>query len=84
MPPSPSNMHFRGVGFFPNERRPRVFWCGVEASPNLAELAADIERALEPLGFPPRRAPSCRISRWRDFKSAKAFAKLVQAGSHEH
>jgi 2'-5' RNA ligase len=44
-------MHFRGVGFFPDERRPRVMWCGVEASPNLAELAAGVESALEPLGI---------------------------------
>ncbi len=48
----PVEMQFRGVGFFPNARRPRVVWCGVEASENLAEIAAGIERALEPLGIP--------------------------------
>jgi 2'-5' RNA ligase len=48
----PVDMQFRGLGFFPNERRPRVLWCGVEASPNLAELAASVERALVPLGIP--------------------------------
>jgi len=47
----PIEMQFRGLGFFPNERRPRVLWCGVEASPNLAELAAAVERALVPLGI---------------------------------
>jgi RNA 2',3'-cyclic 3'-phosphodiesterase len=47
----PVDMHFRGVGFFPNDKRPRVVWCGIEASPNLAQLAAQIERALEPLGI---------------------------------
>jgi RNA 2',3'-cyclic 3'-phosphodiesterase len=46
----PIEMQFRGVGFFPNERRPRVIWCGVEASPNLAGLVAQIEDSLEPLG----------------------------------
>ncbi|MGH9738080.1 MAG: RNA 2',3'-cyclic phosphodiesterase, partial [Candidatus Acidiferrales bacterium] len=25
----PIELHFRGVGFFPNERRPRVVWCGI-------------------------------------------------------
>ncbi len=39
----PVEMQFRGLGFFPNERRPRVAWCGVEGSSNLAKLAADIE-----------------------------------------
>lgn len=48
----PVKLHFRGVGFFPNERRPRVVWCGVKASPNLAQIAADVDRALEPLGIP--------------------------------
>lgn len=48
----PVELHFRGAGFFPNSRCPRVVWCGVEASPNLARMAADIESALEPLGIP--------------------------------
>ena len=47
----PVEMRFRGVGFFPNERRPRVFWCGIEATPNLAELAKEIDGALVPLGI---------------------------------
>src|SRR5713226_9629436 len=28
----PIEMSFRGVGCFPNERRPRVLWAGIEAS----------------------------------------------------
>lgn len=42
---------FRGAGFFPNERHPRVFWAGVEASPNLAELARAVDAQLAPLGI---------------------------------
>jgi RNA 2',3'-cyclic 3'-phosphodiesterase len=48
---APVEVRFRGLGFFPNERRPRVAWCGVQSSPNLAPLAAAIEAALEPLGI---------------------------------
>jgi 2'-5' RNA ligase len=48
---SPVEMSFRGTGFFPNERRPRVFWAGIDASPNLAHIAAEIEAQLEPLGI---------------------------------
>ena len=44
--------HFRGLGFFPNEKRPRVLWAGLEASPNLATLAADIDARLEKVGIP--------------------------------
>jgi RNA 2',3'-cyclic 3'-phosphodiesterase len=48
---APVEARFRGCGFFPNERRPRVLWIGVEASPNLAGLAATVEAGLEPLGI---------------------------------
>ena len=48
-------LDFRGVGFFPNERRPRVFWAGIEASANLARLASDIDRATGKLGVPPEK-----------------------------
>ena len=47
----PVELQFRGIGFFPNERSPRVIWCGMAASANLAPLAADIERVLEALGI---------------------------------
>lgn len=50
---APVEMQYRGIGFFPDARRPRVLWCGVEASPNLAELAAAIGSAVEPLGVAP-------------------------------
>ena len=47
----PIEAAFRGIGWFPNARRPRVFWAGVEADEGLAALAAEIEHALEPLGI---------------------------------
>lgn len=55
--PSPVEMSFRGLGFFPDARRPRVFWAGIEPSPNLGEIAAGVERALELLGFPLEARP---------------------------
>lgn len=48
----PVALEFRGLGFFPNEKRPRVFWVGMEASPNLKVLAEDIDQRLHGLGFP--------------------------------
>jgi RNA 2',3'-cyclic 3'-phosphodiesterase len=48
----PVDMSFHGVGFFSDEHRPRVFWCGVKSSTKLTELAATVQRALEPLGIP--------------------------------
>ncbi len=48
----PVELRFRGLGFFPNDKRPRVFWAGIEASPNLAPVAAEIDKRLEKLGIP--------------------------------
>jgi RNA 2',3'-cyclic 3'-phosphodiesterase len=50
---SPVKMNFRGTGFFPAPKRPRVLWIGIESSPNLAEIAAEIEARLEALGIAP-------------------------------
>jgi 2'-5' RNA ligase len=53
----PVTLDFRGLGFFPNEKHPRVFWAGIEASPNLKTLASDIEISLEKQGFPRDKRP---------------------------
>lgn len=47
----------QGFGFFPGAKRPRVFWAGLEAPPALARLAAQVENALAPHGFPPENRP---------------------------
>jgi 2'-5' RNA ligase len=41
----------KGFGFFPGDGRPRVFWAGLEAPPELSQLAARVETAMEALGF---------------------------------
>ncbi len=48
----PVELHFRGLGFFPDAKRPRVVWAGVAGSQNLAAIAADIDRGLAELGVP--------------------------------
>jgi 2'-5' RNA ligase len=53
----PVTLEFRSLGFFPNERHPRVFWAGMEASANLKALAEDIDRSVHPLGFPLEERP---------------------------
>lgn len=42
----------QGFGFFPGAKRPRVFWAGLAAPPELAGLAAQVESAMAQLGFP--------------------------------
>jgi RNA 2',3'-cyclic 3'-phosphodiesterase len=53
----PVTLDFSGVGFFPDERRPRVFWAGMNASANLGELAKEVDRQVHLLGFPLENRP---------------------------
>ena len=45
------------LGVFPNGRRPRVVWVGVDADETLSLLRENIERALGALGFERDRRP---------------------------
>ena len=47
-----AEIQFRGHGFFPTAKSARVFWIGMEAGPQLAQLAATIEGKMEALGIP--------------------------------
>jgi RNA 2',3'-cyclic 3'-phosphodiesterase len=51
-PLAPFQLIFAGLGFFPDAKRPRTFWAGVDGGPKLARLASAIEDALAPLGIP--------------------------------
>jgi RNA 2',3'-cyclic 3'-phosphodiesterase len=53
----PVTLEFCGLGFFPNERRPRVFWAGMDAPPNLQPLAQAVDRGLHAIGFPLEERP---------------------------
>jgi RNA 2',3'-cyclic 3'-phosphodiesterase len=55
--PKPVTLDFGGLGFFPNEKRPRVFWVGMASSTNLPALAADIDGAMHRFGFPLEARP---------------------------
>ena len=49
----PVELAIGGIGAFPNPRRPRVVWMGVERSPRLELIAHELEEAIAPLGFEP-------------------------------
>jgi 2'-5' RNA ligase len=77
----PIELHFRGMGFFPNEHRPRAFWCGIAASPILAELAANIDRALVPLGVEAETRPFAPHLTVARFKSDEGIREVVHAAN---
>jgi len=46
------SLAFRGYGFFPTTRAPRVFWLGIEANEDLPNLATQVDTALATLATP--------------------------------
>ncbi len=86
MAPSPTFppivLRFAGLGFFPNARRPRVFWAGVEAGPQLAALAGAIEAKLDPLGIPAEKRdfhPHLTMARIEAPQGTQALVAAVEA-----
>ena len=53
----PFDVSFRGYGFFPTAKSPRVFWVGIESGPQLADLAKSVDLALARLGVPEETRP---------------------------
>jgi len=55
---SPFRMSLRGVGVFPNHRRPRVVWAGVDGGvEELTAIFRDLEPRLVELDFRPESRP---------------------------
>jgi 2'-5' RNA ligase len=73
----PVELHFRGLGFFPNEEHPRVLWANMEASPNVKSLAGDVDCALEILGFPGEQRPFTPHLTLARFPSPRILDKLL-------
>lgn len=85
----PTVLAFRGHGFFPTARAARVFWIGIEADANLAELARRVDEACASLGmareertFSPHltlaRGKSGAPGRRRDDRPNRKFERLQQ------
>ena len=76
----------RGVGVFPDIRKPRVIWVGLD-SKELAALAREVESAMERIGFA-REArpfqPHLTLGRWRDpIKPAAELCREIERRKDE-
>jgi len=63
------SVEIKGLGFFPDGRRPRVFWAGVAAPSELAQLAARVEDTLHKVGFARETrsfSPHLTLARFRE------------------
>lgn len=75
------DVSFEGVGGFPNLRRPRVVWLGMDASPSLARLAGNLDGVGALVGVPlesrPFR-PHVTLARAKAPLTPGSGARLVQ------
>ena len=54
---SPIDISIGGIGAFPNPRRARVVWVGVQAPAQLARLQQTVEKEAAGVGIPPEERP---------------------------
>jgi 2'-5' RNA ligase len=81
----PVLLTFRGLGFFPDDRRPHVLWAGVNASADLAELAAAVGTALAPLGIAHEErafSPHLTLARFDESRVLEALQDAVKKAGH--
>ncbi len=70
-----------GFGFFPDARRPRVFWAGVAAPPELASLASRVDECMAKLGFVREErafSPHLTLARFKIPKGQPALQALAE------
>ncbi len=53
----PINVPLAGLGFFPQTKRPRVFWVNAENTPPLRRLVSGLDARLSTLGIAPEVRP---------------------------
>ena len=82
LPSRPSiDVSIAKVGFFPHERSPRVFWCGIEA-PGLETLATDTEGAAASLGVERETraySPHLTLARIKDRVDMRPLQQAIAA-----
>jgi RNA 2',3'-cyclic 3'-phosphodiesterase len=86
---APFRLRAKGIGFFPNERQPRVIWVGFEDSENiLVNLQLCVERTLTPFAEKPgteRFLPHAtlgRFQKYRRHKTEKLLPRAAALGCH--
>jgi RNA 2',3'-cyclic 3'-phosphodiesterase len=70
----------KGLGWFPNAHRPRVFWAGIEGGEPLRDLARATEQALAGLGVPVEEreySPHLTLARIRETVALDSLHKAL-------
>ena len=78
----PFSLDVSGIGVFPDAKRPRVVWIGInEDGDNLVRLQRDIEKELEIAGFPKedrRFTAHITLGRIRSNKNISKLSGLIE------
>ena len=81
----PFELKADGAGAFPNYKRPRVYWIGInDPTDTLATLQQQIEAAIEPLGFPREKrsfSPHLTLGRVKSPDNLPAIQDILEAAS---
>ncbi len=73
---------FRGLGFFPDERHPKVLWAGVKGGTELTALAGEVNAALAALGIARDErefSPHLTLARLESPRILQAFQDAVKS-----
>ncbi len=79
---SPINITIGGIGAFPNPRRARVVWVGVQAPAQLARLQQLVENEAAEAGIPPEEkpfSPHLTIARGTKYATQTELERLAAA-----
>ena len=78
-------IRLRGIGCFPNQRNPRVIWCGIDGeTERLSELARNVETACMSLGFAPENRdfhPHLTLGRVKGKRNLQPLVDCIKIGS---
>jgi len=80
--PRPFDLEFRGLGFFPNDRRPAVLWVDIAAPPEVAALATRIDEAVSGCGMARETRPFAPHLTLARFKAPRLSEALQTKASH--
>jgi len=78
-------IHLCGLGSFPNQKNPRIIWCGVESNSDaLSSLQRTLEVICNDFGFPPENRPfrpHLTLGRVRGRKNLQHLMDRIGSGS---
>lgn len=85
--PGEFRVDIQGLGWFPDERNPRVFWAGIRAGEQLLELARATEAACEELGIARENrpySPHLTLARIRRPVDLSTVRKAIESLPSDH